>query len=375
MSTRMSFRAIIMSLFFIAVEVSEVSLVRAQDPPDAVGVQMPGHAGSLIVTIAVRDLVGGQLQTPATVHLYSAETGYEETAITGAMSNAVFSVPPGNYKVDVRCDGYQQGRDEVTVSVGSYFEVMLRPAEGATKSRTLKGSVMTPQLQKIVTKGLDAMRVRDCDLAEKEFQKGVQMAPGNPDLAFLLGTAEFCLQHTDLARQDFERAVNLDPSHGRALLALGEMQLAAKETSFAIATLEKAQSVNASDWRVHSALANAYWRVGHRLNDAEAQAAHAVKLTNDKNGSARLLLGEIQYAQGNVAEARKTWRKLIDDLPSDPATATAKRKLENSAPGAPKTIPDSESRPPISSPQVRNGRFAALSGSVSFLFSLPCFCW
>jgi len=154
--------------------------------------------------------------------------------------------------------------------MGLYFVVMLRPAEGDTKSRNLKGSVMTPQLQKIVTKGLDAMRVRDCNLAEKEFQKGVRMAPGNPDLAFLLGTAEFCLQHTDLARQDFERAVNLDPSHGRALLALGEMQLTAKETSFAIATLEKAQSVNASDWRVHSVLANAYWRVGHRLNDAEA---------------------------------------------------------------------------------------------------------
>ena len=338
MSARMSFRAIAICLFLIAVEVSEVSLVRAQDPPDAVGLQMPGHGGSIVVTIAVRDLMGGLPQTPATVHLYSAETGYEETAITGAMSNAVFSVPPGDYKVDVRCDGYQQGRDEVTVSVGLYFVVMLRPAE-ATKSPNLKGSVMTPKLQKIVTKGLDAMRVRDCDLAEKEFQKGVQMAPGNPDLAFLLGTAEFCLQHTDLARQNFERAVNLDPSHGRALLALGEMQLAAKETSFAIATLEKAQSVAASDWRVHSALANAYWRVGHRLNDAEAQATHAVKLTNDKNGSARLLLGEIQHAQGNVAEARKTWQKLIDDLPSDPATAIAKRKLENNAPGAPKTIP------------------------------------
>jgi len=215
----------------------------------------------------------------------------------------------------------------------TYFLVMLRPALAATASRAAKGTVMTPQLQKIVNKGLDAMRTRDCDLAENQFQKGVKMAPGNADLAFLLGTAEFCLQHTDLARKNFERAVNLDPSHERALLSLGEMQLAAKETSLAIATLEKAQSVNASDWRVHMALGNAYWRVGHRLNDAEAQAVLAVQLTNDKNGAARLLLGEIQYAQGNAAEARKTWQRLIDDLPSDPAAATAKHKLENAAPG------------------------------------------
>jgi Flp pilus assembly protein TadD len=159
---------------------------------------------------------------------------------------------------------------------------------------------MTPKLQKIVDNGLDAMRAHDCDLAGKQFQKGVEMAPGSAELAFLLGTAEFCLQHTNLVRKNFERAVNLDPSHERALLSLGEMQLAAKETSSAIATLEKAQSVNASDWSVHMALANAYWRVGHRLNDAEAQATLAVQQTNDKNCSARLLLGEIQYAQGNA---------------------------------------------------------------------------
>src|SRR6516165_5852151 len=111
------------------------------------------------------------------------------------------------------------------------------------------------------------------------------------------------------------QVTQIAPSHEKALLSLGEMQLSAKETSLAIATLEKAQSVNASDWRVHLVLANAYWRAGHRLNDAEAQATLAVKQTNDKNGSARLLLGEIQYALGNAAAARKTWQKLIDDLP------------------------------------------------------------
>jgi TolA-binding protein len=304
--------------------------------------QAAGSRSDIIVTIAVRDLQGAPPQTPATVHLSSTTTGFEASTITGATYDAVFSVPPGDYSVEVRCDGYQHARDELKVSslgTETYFIVMLQPALEATGNRAAKGTVMTPQLQKIVAKGLDAMHARDCDLAEKQFQKGVQMAPGNPELAFLLGTAEFCLQHTDLARKNFERAVNLDPSHERALLSLGEMQLSAKETSLAIATLEKAQSVNASDWRVHVVLANAYWRVGHRLNDAEAQATLAVKLTNDKNASARLLLGEIQYAQGNAAEARNTWQKLIDDLPSDPAALTAKHKLESSAPGAPPKSP------------------------------------
>jgi TolA-binding protein len=341
MSAPNSFHTITISLFLIAAEVSLVSLVCAQRP-DSGGMRMPGPAGSVAVTIAVRDPQGGPPQTPATVRLYSNDTGYDVSNLTGATSDAGFSVPPGEYTVEVRCDGYQQARDEVMVSpVGTelYFMVILQPAQGATKNRDTKGAVMTPQLQKIVAKGLDAMHARDCDLAEKQFQKGVQMAPGNPELAFLLGTAEFCLQHPDLARKNFERAVSLDPSYERALLSLGEMQLSAKETSLAIATLEKAQSVNESDWRVHEALANAYWRAGHRLNDAEAQAVLAVQLTNEKNGSARLLLGEIQYAQGKAAEARKTWQKLVDDLPSDPAAATAKQKLESSQHSAPQRDP------------------------------------
>jgi TolA-binding protein len=345
MSAPISFPTVTMSLFLIAAEVSLAPLVCAQRP-DVGGMQMPG-GGSVAVTIAVRDLQGGPPQTPATVHLYSITTGYEVSNITGGTSDAVFWVPPGDYNVEVRCEGYQEGRDELMVSslgTETYFMVMLRPALAATGNRTAKGTVLTPQLQKIVNKGLDAMRAHDCDLARKQFQKGVEMAPGSADLAFLLGTAEFCLQHTDLARKNFDRAVNLDPSHERALLSLGEMQLTAKETSLAIATLEKAQSINPSDWRVHMALANAYWRAGHRLNDAEAQAALAVQLTNDKNGAARLLLGEIQYAQGNAAEARKTWQKLIDDLPSDPAATTAKRKLESSAPGLRSPSPATELR-------------------------------
>ena len=105
---------------------------------------------------------------------------------------------------------------------------------------------MTPQLQQTIAKGVESLRQHNCDAARKQFQKGVQMAPGNPQLAFLMGTAEFCLQETELARKSFERAVNLDPNFERALLSLGEMQLTARETGAAVVTLEKAVSVNAA---------------------------------------------------------------------------------------------------------------------------------
>jgi TolA-binding protein len=262
---------------------------------------------------------------------------YDVTSMTGATSDAVFSVSPGEYEIEVHCDGYQRATEEVSVSaLGTdlYVFVLLNPTSAnPSGSHPTRGTLMTPQLQKIIDKGLEAMRQRNCDVAKKQFQKGVQMAPGNSGLAFLLGTAEFCLRHLDLARKNFEQAVNLNPNYEKALLALGEIQLAAGEANTAIVTLEKALTLNASDWRAHLVLANAYWRVGGRLADAEAQASRAVASAGEKGGAARLLLGEIQYAQGKARDATKTWQQLIVDMPADPSTPVAKRKLADSAEG------------------------------------------
>ena len=68
------------------------------------------------------------------------------------------------------------------------------------------------------------------------------------------------------------------------------------------------------------------WKAGQSLHEIGRAYGEA-------HGSPGLLLGEIQYAQGNHREARQTRQKLIDDLPSDPAARTAKHKLETSAPG------------------------------------------
>ena len=308
--------------------------------PDIGGMQMPSPGGTVSVAIAVRDVQGAPPSTAANVHLYSPTNGYDTTSITGGTSDAVFSVPPGDYRVEVRCDGYQLATDELTVAprdlaTDTYVTVLLKPAPANASGKSLTGGpIMTPKLQQTVAKGMDALRQRNCDLAKKQFQKGTQMAPGNPELAFLMGATEFCLQHTDLARKSFERAVELDPNFEKALLSLGEMQLVAGETNVAIVTLQKAVSVNATDWRAHLALANAYYRIPGHLPDAEAHARRTVDLAGDKGGSARLLLGQIHLAEGKTLDARRTWQKLAEDLPSDPSAVIAKRKLEDTALGS-----------------------------------------
>jgi tetratricopeptide (TPR) repeat protein len=321
----------------LALALLSIHLLAFAQRPDIGGTQMPSAGGTVSVIISVRDLQGVPPRTPANVHFYSLTTGYDTSSITGGTSDAVFSVPPGDYRVEVRCDGYQLATDEITVApldlaTETYFIVLLKPSPANASGKShAGGTIMTPQLQQTIARGVEALHQRNCDQAKKQFQKGVQMAPGNPELAFLMGTAEFCLQHTDLARKSFERAVNLDPNFEKALLSLGEMQLAAGEPGVAIVTLEKALSMNAADWRVHLVLANALWRIDGRLPDAESHASRAADLAGDKGGSARLLLGQIYFAQGKTLEARNTLQKLVEDLPSDPSAIAAKRKLEDTA--------------------------------------------
>jgi tetratricopeptide (TPR) repeat protein len=327
------------TVFCFALALLAIQPLAFAQRPDIGGMQMPSPGGTVSVAIAVRDLQGAPPSTVANVHLYSPTNGYDTTSITGGTSDAVFSVPPGEYRVEVRCDGYQLATDELTVAprdlaTDTYVTVLLKPAPANASGKSLTGGpIMTPKLQQTVAKGMDALRQRKCDLAKKQFQKGTQMAPGNPELAFLMGATEFCLQHTDLARKSFERAVELDPNFEKALLSLGEMQLVAGETNVAIVTLQKAVSVNAADWRAHLVLANADYRIPGHLPDAEAHARRAVDLAEDKGGSARLLLGQIYLAEGKTLDARRTWQKLAEDLPSDPSAVVAKRKLDDTALG------------------------------------------
>lgn len=337
--------------FWLALALGAMPCLTFAQRPDSGGMKMPMVGGTVSVTIAVRDVQGSPPATPANVRFYSTSTGYESSSITGGTSDAVFSVPPGEYRVEVHCDGYQLATDEVSVAPGelateTYFTVLLRPAAlSASGKSQASGSIMTPQLQQTIAKGVEALRQHNCEAAKKQFEKGVQMAPANAQLAFLMGSAEFCLQQTELARKSFEKAVNLDPNFERALLSLGEMQLAARETSSAVVTLEKAVSVNAADWRAHLVLANSYLRIGGRLSDAETHAMRAAELAGDKGSQARFLLGQIYFAEGKTAEARTMWQKLVSDSPKDPAAVAAKRKLEETGATARK-IPENSDLPP-----------------------------
>jgi len=291
----------------------------------------PTSASTVSLSVNVRDASGVPMDGATIVTLVASVGSYNQTATTRDASVATFDgLPAGDYDVEATYPGYQPAKELVSVNaIGSTMQVylyMIPESDKNSPGAPAKGIVMSPKLQAEIDKGLEAMRKRQFESAKAHFTKGLAMAPGNPDLSYLLGTAELGLNHLDLARQNFEHALTLDPTHERTLLAFGELQLRNGETAAAIVTLEKAFLKNGAGWRTHLLLATAYAK-GGRAADAETHARRAAELAREKGAGARLLLGEILGAEGKLPEAQSTWQELVAKFPGDPAAAEAKKLI------------------------------------------------
>ena len=332
------------------------SVVVAQRPPSATttGQQNLGFIYATL-SISVRDDSGVPIDGPVVVRVHAAAGSVNRTTTTRDVSTAVFDeLPIGEYEAEASYPGYQTIRENVIVSKygsGTQIYIYLVPeSESKSQATGQQHPAISPKLQNEIDKGVGALRKHQFESGRAHFAKGLALAPGNPDLSFLLGTAEIGLEHPDLARQGFEHALAIDPGHERSLLALGELQLRSGDTPGAIATLEKAFLKNGGGWRTHLLLATAYAKNG-RLPDAEAHAYRAAELAREQGGAARLMLGEIQKAEGKLAAAQITWQDLATKFPGDPASAEAKARLASlpatAAGAAVHTEPDSLADLPV----------------------------
>lgn len=289
----------------------------------------------ITVKICVRDSRGLPLEFPAFVRLYSVVSRYDVKSATGEGSTASFpNVPPGEYQVEIRAQGYQIASEEVNVvSFGGDVSVYLylqNETGDATNNLPGKKVVMAPKLRNEVEKGLSLMQKKDYAGARTHFLKASQMAPADPDVLYLLGTAELGLKNIGAAKTDFDNALRLEPSNQRTLLALGDVELQSGDVSSAILSLEKAFDLNGADWRIHYLLASAYFHAG-RLSEAETHASRGAALAKERGAAILYLLGEIQSAEGKTSEAKETWERVLVKFPNDPIVQETKGKLQGAA--------------------------------------------
>jgi len=302
-----------------------------QGPPTRSGTQLGGGLQTVTLTINLRDTGGAPLDAPGIVNLRGGMENAFRMASTQEASAAIFNgVSQGEYEAEAKCVGYQTVVEHLSVAgFGSMQQIYIylpREGEGKTGLPKPGGTVMSPKLQSEMDKGMDALRKHQYEAARAHFDNGVRLAPGNPDVIYLLGVSELGLARKDQARQDFEHALSIDAGHERSLVALGELQLNSGNTTEAIAALEKAYKVNGAGWRTHYLLASAYEKAG-RFSDAETHAERAAILAKEKSPEPLLLLGEVQEKEGKFDEARQNWQKVVTNFAASPSAAKAKQNL------------------------------------------------
>ena len=315
------------------------AVARAQPPFGGVPWQSSGQRpsdpsslseGPVDVHVSVREPNGMPLDGYATVTL-SSPGGLHLTGSTQGNSTATFpQILPGEYDIEVSAVGYKTATERASVFGGGSSSIVYvylhRENEGASGSAAPSGTLMTPRLQAEVDKGLDKMRRHQYDAARVYFEKAAKMAPGNPDIQYLLGLLEYTEEHFDAARSKFQAALAIYPSHERSLISLGELELRSGNAAEAAETLEKAYQANGADWRTHWLLANAYVRQKN-YEKALPHAARAAELGKDHAAAAWMLVGEILVQEEKREEAKKAFETIVRSFPNDPAVPEAKNRL------------------------------------------------
>ena len=283
------------------------------------------------VAVSVRELSGMPLPVMATVKLYS-EAGTPRIATTQDGSTATFpKVFTGEYDVEVTAVGYKPGKERASIFAGgasvTVYVYLRSENEASTGAAAPNAPIMTPRLQGEIDKGLEKLRRHEFEEARKHFEKAAKVAPGNPDVHYLLGMLEYLQNHLDEAKKKFQAALLIYPSHERSLLALGELELRQGNPAAAGQALEKAYALNGADWRTHFLLANAYYQ----QKDYEKALPHAMRATEKGKEQAAapawVLLGRILVSQGKREEAERAFETVLRSFPNDSYAAEAKAQI------------------------------------------------
>lgn len=317
-------------LLLLSVFVVDAAAQRPQQQPTPP--TLPGTLKGLpTLVVRVRDAMGVPLAGQALVRLYSNFTTVQLTWPTRDNGQAIFTdIPPGNYRVEVRASGYETTDEEVFVAVGgtSYAFINLRP-ESAVKPATIPASpaLLTPKARKEVEKGLKALQANDLKEAQKRLRRAFKLAPGHPDVNYLLGVLYLRLNDSDQAKRHLEKAVAFHPDHAAALTALGALFYHQHDFPGVIRVLERALVLDPASWQGHSTIARAYYAES-QFEKACTHAERALELGKDKAPDVQVLLGQVLVALGQREEAAQELESFLRRHPQHRAAATARRLLE-----------------------------------------------
>ncbi|HWG58004.1 MAG TPA: tetratricopeptide repeat protein [Candidatus Acidoferrales bacterium] len=296
-----------------------------------------GGSSRVEVDIATEGLGSG---AQALVTLCSGFTNVPVASIVAqANAPATFrDLRAGSYTVEVTAPGFQPDREAVAVTgeSGLYqVQVRLRPMSSAGLTGNLN-PLLAPKARKELDDGLKALKSKDYDKARKHLDAAYKLAPGDPNVNFLMGMLALETKNRNEAQNYFLKATSLNPDHVPALVALGEVRLEQKDYAGASQPLQTAVSVAPKNWVAHWLLATT--ALGqHEFERARHEAQQAVKLGKRAAAGAQFVEGEALAALGQNQEALSTFQTFVRTAPENPEAGAAREmisRLDGSAPAA-----------------------------------------
>ncbi|HVW09622.1 MAG TPA: tetratricopeptide repeat protein [Bryobacteraceae bacterium] len=240
--------------------------------------------------------------------------------------------PLVNCELQVDASGYLSSRaplfnyDQLErIDVGTLIIHRITGEEGTTVSVL---SMKAPRnAKKDFQKGTDQFRERKWADAQTSFRKAVTVYPQYADAWVSLGRTERQLGSQDAAREDFQKAMDLDKKLLGPWQELGYMASDQSKWEDAARYLDQAVKLDpmnsAMAW-YFSAVADFNLR---RFEAAERSIRSEIRLDQDKNARAKLLLGLILIARNDMSGGADALRAFLKAAPPGPDADLAKQQL------------------------------------------------
>ena len=286
-----------------------------------------------IIEVHLRLADGSQFSGLGRVRILT-QGGPELAENTTDMSGkaTIYDLPPGNYIVEASAAGYLAVREDVHLEMRwslVTIALIMKPDEmGLPKKEGASAApILAPNARKEVQKGLEAFEKSNLVLARKHFENALAMAPGNPDVQFLMGALEAQEKNFTAADQHLEKAIQIYPNHARSLQLLGELYNQQDRGKDAVPLLEKAVALQDGSWRSHWALGVAYLKT-NEPRKALAQADRAITLGKGAAGVAHLLEAQALIDLRQFDAAETSLQAFIRDDPANPYSPKARAALD-----------------------------------------------
>ncbi len=151
--------------------------------------------------------------------------------------------------------------------------------------------------------------------AALEYQKGLEIDAGNPNLINSLGVCYGVMTMLEKAREQFQKVIDLTSNDVIAIYNLGLVHNLENEPEKSIACLKKANSINSAIYEVELLLGTLLFKNG----DAKRALFHLQKAAELKpeSGTPLKTMGEIYLDRGQVAEAAASFYRAVKLNPAD----------------------------------------------------------